>query len=267
MTKGWQTINRAIIEDDTMSDRARFLYIYMASMPENWNFYHAAIRKKLGYSEDTLRKYLNELKEHGLLVVGEQTNDGQFGAVEYTLLDSPPDTKNSVTEKFRNGKIPQQRNKQYIEINNNNIKKKEKYTTNVVYKKKEEPSDFEKVFNETAEKMMTDDRVAMMLSGYNITNLGALLGEWKKHIIKNLKQNDFIKNGYMNNCQYLSMCMRYLDLNKATGVNLGKGEYIRDGRRYYINPYGNETEVPMDAPPRELSDQIWYAEFKRWGPI
>ena len=68
----YQVIPRELIFDNTLSDRARFLYCYMASKPNDWEFYMTPMAKEIGYSVETLRKYLNELIENGWLVKGEQ---------------------------------------------------------------------------------------------------------------------------------------------------------------------------------------------------
>ena len=119
----YQVIPRELIFDNTLSDRARFVYCYMASKPTGWDFYMTPMAKEIGYSVDTLRKYINELIENGWIVKGEQKNEGVFGAVTYTLNDykTPKDkkndleksedevlddTKNSGTEISRHGKIP-----------------------------------------------------------------------------------------------------------------------------------------------------------------
>ena len=114
----YQVIPRELIFDNTLSDRARFVYCYMASKPNGWDFYMNPMAKEIGYSVETLRKYINELVENGWLVKGEQKNEGLFGAVTYTLNDSKTQneeeasygTKNSDTEKIRNGEIPTQYN-------------------------------------------------------------------------------------------------------------------------------------------------------------
>lgn len=117
----YQSIPRELIFDNTLSDRARFLFCYMASKPDNWDFYLVPMAKELGYSVGTLRKYISELVESGWLVRGEQKiENGKYGAVEYTLksttanLDSQQDkhqldvnfpyTENTDTIKTRVGK-------------------------------------------------------------------------------------------------------------------------------------------------------------------
>lgn len=102
----YQVIPRDLIFDNTLSDRARFVYCYMASKPNNWEFLMTPMAKEIGYSVDTLRKYINELIESGWLIKGEQKNDGLFGAVTY-ILNS---TKISDTEKIRHGEKPTQHN-------------------------------------------------------------------------------------------------------------------------------------------------------------
>ena len=104
--KKFQVIPRELIFDNSLSDRARFVYCFMASKPDGWDFLLNPMAKELGYSVETLRKYINELIAVGWLKKGEQNNDGKFGAVVYTLLS----TKKADTEKIRNGEIPTQEN-------------------------------------------------------------------------------------------------------------------------------------------------------------
>lgn len=105
--KKFQVIPRELIFDNSLSDRARFVYCFMASKPDGWDFLLNPMAKELGYSVETLRKYINELIAGGWLKKGEQNNnDGKFGAVVYTLLS----TKNANTEKNRHEEIPTQEN-------------------------------------------------------------------------------------------------------------------------------------------------------------
>ena len=99
--KGFEPIPRDLVFDKYLSDRARFVYVFMACKPEDWDFYLEPMAKDIGYSVDTLRKYINELVVSGWLMKGAQANEhGVFGAVEYTLKA----TKFTDTENFRHGK-------------------------------------------------------------------------------------------------------------------------------------------------------------------
>lgn len=133
--RNYQNIPRELVFDKTLSDRARFVYVFMACKPDGWNFFLEPMSKDIGYSIDTLRKYLNELVASGWLVKSEQTNEkGVFGAVEYTLKA----TKFTDTENFRHGKKTAQEN-----TDNKNTDNNKEEDTNVSPKK----IDYQAVFD------------------------------------------------------------------------------------------------------------------------
>lgn len=104
---GYKIIPCELVFDKTLSDRARFVFVFMACKPADWDFFLEPMAKDIGYSVDTLRKYINELVASGWLVKGEQQkNNGLFSAVEYTLKA----TNSSDTENFRHGKTTIQHN-------------------------------------------------------------------------------------------------------------------------------------------------------------
>lgn len=128
----YQCIPRELIFDSSLSDRARFVFCYMVSKPNDWKFFLKPMAEEIGYSVETLRKYLKELVDSGWIVKGEQENtNGTFGAVEYTLRASKKTeqkeeeiVEETEDEIFRYGKNPTQHkrdNKQKRDnINNNN---------------------------------------------------------------------------------------------------------------------------------------------------
>jgi hypothetical protein len=94
-----------IIRNKSLSDRARFIFCYMASMPDDWKFYQGVMAKELGYTKDTLRKYIEELLETGYLDREQRREVGKFDSYDYTLNFSPC-TKKADTVKYRDGKNP-----------------------------------------------------------------------------------------------------------------------------------------------------------------
>ena len=111
--KGNEIIPRALIFDTRLSDRARFVYCYMSAKPEGWDFIMEPMAKELGYSVDTLRKYLKELMDYGWITRGEQKHDDstmRFGSYEYTINNKPsrigknPIREKAASEKSRTGK-------------------------------------------------------------------------------------------------------------------------------------------------------------------
>jgi hypothetical protein len=125
--KNYQTIPRELIFDSSLSDRARFVFCFMVSKPDDWQFFLEPMAKELGYSVETLRKYIKELVESGWIVKGEQERDkGVFGATSYTLRANKKScTENTDTEIFRHGKNPTQHNR-VIEHKEDIKKKKDK---------------------------------------------------------------------------------------------------------------------------------------------
>lgn len=93
-TKGFNSISRELVFDTELSDRARFVYVYMACKPEGWDFFQDKVAEELGYKKATLRKYLDELIERGWIVEEEQENQGKFGALQYTIENERKKGKN-----------------------------------------------------------------------------------------------------------------------------------------------------------------------------
>lgn len=275
--KGFESISRDLIFDNTLSDRARFVYVYMSAKPEGWDFFISHMCKELGYSENTLRKYIDELIKTGWLERHEQkrNNDGTMGAVQYIIKSSNNSnrpqfdrgTNFTVRQKNRDGKIGTQRNIDNKEIKNNN-----KEINNLLPQEKKPQNeqgnkpDFKALFIEQAKKMETDENLQMSLAYLKITNFKELANQFYKHIINTVQQAKFIKNGYTNNCRWLKFAIPDLDLSKARGKELGPGEMIDDdGNRYYINQWsGTKIIVPDDAPPRPSKNHIWARSEGCW---
>lgn len=115
----------------------------MVSKPDDWEFFLEPMAKEIGYSVDTLRKYIKELVDSGWILKGEQENEkGVFGAVSYTLRASKlPNTANTDSENYRHGKNPTQHNRDNIQ--------KEDILTNkesITPKRNEYSEDFERAF-------------------------------------------------------------------------------------------------------------------------
>jgi hypothetical protein len=108
--KYFTQIPNDLIRNSSISDRARFLYCYMSSMSEDWQFYQSKMAKDLGYSKDTLRKYLDELVSTGYLKKTQRRSElGRFDSYDY-VIDFIPNPDFTVSEKTRNGEIPTPKN-------------------------------------------------------------------------------------------------------------------------------------------------------------
>ena len=103
--ENFTTIPNSIIRNKNLSDRARFLFCYMASMPNDWQFYQSAMAKELNYSKDTLRKYMEELLATGYLIREQRREKGKFDSYDYTINFSPC-MENTDTVKNGSGENP-----------------------------------------------------------------------------------------------------------------------------------------------------------------
>ena len=124
--ENFTTIPNSVIRNKSLSDRARFLFCYMASMPDDWQFYQSAMAKELGYTKDTLRKYMEELLLTGYLIREQRREKGKFDSYDYTINFSPC-MENTDTVKNGSGKIPNREkstvtNKDFEQIKNNTNK-------------------------------------------------------------------------------------------------------------------------------------------------
>lgn len=118
ISKNFTIVPNALIDNSKITDRARFLFVFMASKPDDWEFKNYHLSKAIGYSIDTLRKYLKELQEFGWISKIQQTRiDGQFGLNTYIMhaspVSNPPCRKNTDTVKNRHGKKNTPTNKEY----------------------------------------------------------------------------------------------------------------------------------------------------------
>ncbi|WP_299060474.1 helix-turn-helix domain-containing protein [uncultured Polaribacter sp.] len=116
-----------LINDNNITDRARFLFIYMSSKPHDWVYYNRQLSNALNYSIDTLRKYLKELIVSGWIIKEKQKRtSGKFTSNTYILNSEPvmilPCRKNTDTVNFCDGKNKTLSNKEYTK--KENIKRK-----------------------------------------------------------------------------------------------------------------------------------------------
>jgi len=126
ISSGFTQIPNELVFDNSMSDRARFLMVYMLCKPTDWEFYNHNLSKDMGYSIDTLRKYLSELQNRlWLTKIERQGVDGKFINNEYILhfpSENLPCRKNANTVKNRCGKTITHTNKEYYKKRNNKNK-------------------------------------------------------------------------------------------------------------------------------------------------
>jgi hypothetical protein len=123
ISKNFTIAPNELINNNQITDRARFLFIYLSSKPDDWVFYNRQLSNALNYSIDTLRKYLKELVISGWMTKEKQKRIyGKFTSNTYVLNSEPvmilPCRKNTDTVKNRHRKNPRHSNKEYTKKEN-----------------------------------------------------------------------------------------------------------------------------------------------------
>lgn len=98
-SKGFTTMNNTIVRDDSLSWKARGIFAYLWSMPDDWNFYETEVAKHATDGRQSLRTGLEELEKNGYL---ERTRSrdklGKFGAPVWVLHDEPATTHSPMSD-------------------------------------------------------------------------------------------------------------------------------------------------------------------------
>ena len=83
-------IPNELIDDIELTDRARFMYVYMASKPDDWRFLNGDLSKRLKYTIKTVRSNINKLTERGWITKIPQSKiNGRFTPNTYIINPSP----------------------------------------------------------------------------------------------------------------------------------------------------------------------------------
>ena len=93
-SKGFTTISNTIIRDERLTWKARGIFNYLWSMPDDWDFYAKEVAKHAKDGIHSLDSGLEELAKYGYL---ERTRlrdkKGRFGAPVWVLHDDPADVQ------------------------------------------------------------------------------------------------------------------------------------------------------------------------------
>lgn len=83
-------ISNNAVQDNRLSWKARGIFTYLWSMPDDWNFYETEVAKHATDGRDSLRSGLVELKKYGYLKSErERLSNGRLGSSIWILNDNP----------------------------------------------------------------------------------------------------------------------------------------------------------------------------------
>ena len=93
-SKGFTTLNNVVLRDERLSWKARGIFSYLWSMPDDWDFYETEVAKHATDGRASLRSGLGELTKFGYLERTRSRNkNGKFGAPVWILHDEPSDDR------------------------------------------------------------------------------------------------------------------------------------------------------------------------------
>lgn len=88
----YTVIDNSVLQDDRLSFGARGLFIYMWSMPDDWQFYKRVLYKQSTEGRKKIDSYVDELQALGYLALkNKRQTRGKFGGYDWVLRDSLPD--------------------------------------------------------------------------------------------------------------------------------------------------------------------------------
>ncbi|MCC8065931.1 MAG: helix-turn-helix domain-containing protein [Clostridiales bacterium] len=114
-------VNNEVLRNKNLSLKAKGLFAFMWSLPDDWDYSVAGLTKILKEGKDAINEALKELERERYLVRTVQRKGGKFANIDYTLYETPqnlpftdfPQTGNPITE-----------NPQQINTKKNQTKKK-----------------------------------------------------------------------------------------------------------------------------------------------
>lgn len=99
-TKGFTTINNDILNDTELSFKAKGLFSYFWSLPDDWVYYETEVTKHSTDGRGSVRSGLKELEEKGYLKRGRERNEkGQLVNADWQLADTPMFKKRTLDKR------------------------------------------------------------------------------------------------------------------------------------------------------------------------
>lgn len=101
-TRCYTVIDNTCLQDPTMSLKAKGLYAYLMSLPEDWVLHQTELKRHFKDGKDSIRTAMNELIEKGYVTKTDTRNElGQIVDCTYLVYDTPkgePNTEEPIAE-------------------------------------------------------------------------------------------------------------------------------------------------------------------------
>ena len=97
--RDYTVINNTVLKDERLSWKAKGVFCYLLSLPEDWVIYQSELLKHSTDGRESLRNAINELEEYGYLIIDKTRDEkGHFTAI-YKIIENPNEkTESEKTE-------------------------------------------------------------------------------------------------------------------------------------------------------------------------
>ena len=97
--RDYTVINNTVLKDERLSWKAKGVFCYLLSLPEDWVIYQSELLKHSTDGRESLRNAINELEEYGYLIIDKKRDEkGHFTAI-YKIIENPNEkTESGKTE-------------------------------------------------------------------------------------------------------------------------------------------------------------------------
>lgn len=167
----YTVMNNTCLQDPNMSMKAKGLYAYLMSLPEDWVLHQTELKRHFKDGRDSIRTAVNELIENGYVTKVDTRNElGQIVDCTYTVYEEPrKSTENPATEK----PITENPTSVNPSIQSTNINKVLNNTN--IYPAEEKPKRSRKPFTTTYEQVLN---VCIKNGFKGMNNTEGELAEW-----------------------------------------------------------------------------------------
>lgn len=168
----YTVMNNTCLQDPNMSMKAKGLYAYLMSLPEDWVLHQTELKRHFKDGRDSIRTAVNELIENGYVTKVDTRNElGQIVDCTYTVYEEPrKSTENPATEK----PITENPTSVNPSIQSTNINKV-LINTNNIYPAEEKPKRTRKPFTTTYEQVLN---ICIKNRFKGMNNTEGELAEW-----------------------------------------------------------------------------------------
>ena len=103
LTENFTIVPNVVFSDTNITGKAKSIFFYLISKPDDWQFYVDEITKNFKESKGAIQSGLKELEKYGYLIRRRQySNQGKISSMEWIM--QLPSAKNHQTENPSDGK-------------------------------------------------------------------------------------------------------------------------------------------------------------------